>query len=62
MNLIGGATLLGLGIIGEYVGRIYEQVKGRPSYLLKETGNVASQTCEAVPQRVAARPRKPLAA
>ncbi len=35
--LIGGAILCGLGIVGEYVGRIYEQVKGRPLYLLKET-------------------------
>lgn len=35
--LIGGAILCGLGIVGEYVGRIYEQVKGRPLYLLKES-------------------------
>jgi glycosyltransferase involved in cell wall biosynthesis len=35
--LIGGAILCSLGIVGEYVGRIYEQVKARPLYLLKET-------------------------
>jgi len=35
--LIGGAILCAVGIVGEYVGRIYEQVKGRPLYLLKET-------------------------
>jgi dolichol-phosphate mannosyltransferase len=35
--LVGGAVLCGLGVVGEYVGRIYEQVKGRPLYLLKET-------------------------
>ncbi len=34
--LIGGAILCSLGIVGEYVGRIYEQVKGRPLYLVKE--------------------------
>ncbi len=34
--LIGGAILGCLGIVGEYVGRIYEQVKARPLYLLKE--------------------------
>jgi hypothetical protein len=35
--LVGGSILCSLGVIGEYVGRIYEQVKGRPLYLLKET-------------------------
>jgi dolichol-phosphate mannosyltransferase len=34
--LIGGAILCALGIVGEYIGRIYEQVKARPLYLLKE--------------------------
>lgn len=37
LGLVGGGILGSLGIIGEYVGRIYEQVKGRPIYLLKET-------------------------
>ena len=32
-----GCVLLAVGIVGEYVGRIYEQVKDRPLYLLKET-------------------------
>lgn len=32
----GGCVLTSLGLVGEYVGRIYEQVKGRPLYLLKE--------------------------
>jgi dolichol-phosphate mannosyltransferase len=35
--LVGGAILFSLGIVGEYVGRIYEQVKSRPLYLIKET-------------------------
>ena len=34
--IIGGAILCSLGVVGEYVGRIYEQVKARPLYLLKE--------------------------
>ena len=34
--LVGGAILCSLGVVGEYVGRIYEQVKDRPLYLLKE--------------------------
>jgi hypothetical protein len=34
--LLGGAILFALGMIGEYIGRIYDQVKARPRYVLKE--------------------------
>jgi dolichol-phosphate mannosyltransferase len=42
LHLIGGAILCALGTIGEYLGRVYEQVKGRPLYLLKETERSAT--------------------
>ena len=29
-----GMMLFGLGLVGEYVGRIHEQVRGRPRYLV----------------------------
>lgn len=37
---IGGAILLACGIIGEYVGKIYTEVKRRPRYFISKTANL----------------------
>ncbi|MFO0953423.1 MAG: glycosyltransferase family 2 protein [Isosphaeraceae bacterium] len=36
-----GATLTAVGLMGDYVARIYEELKGRPLYVVSETRNVA---------------------
>lgn len=36
---IGGVQLMCVGILGEYLGRIYEEIKGRPLYIINEEIN-----------------------
>jgi dolichol-phosphate mannosyltransferase len=37
---LGAVQLICMGILGEYIGRVYEEVKGRPLYTLKEVGGI----------------------
>lgn len=37
VTFLGGVQLIGVGILGEYLGRVFEQIKGRPAYLVRET-------------------------
>ena len=42
--IIGGCLMISLGIIGHYIARIYEEVKGRPKYIISDvTDNVQGQ-------------------
>jgi glycosyltransferase involved in cell wall biosynthesis len=38
--LFGGMQILLIGLVGEYIARIYDEIKGRPLYLVAETINI----------------------
>jgi len=50
--LVGGAILLSIGVLGEYIGRIFESVKERPLYVIasKIDGQIDQPTLSARPQ------------
>ena len=46
ITFFAGIQLLSLGIIGEYVGRIFAEVKRRPLYLIEERVGIGSPVAE----------------
>ncbi|WP_265447549.1 glycosyltransferase family 2 protein [Acetivibrio straminisolvens] len=43
-----GITLIILGIMGEYIGRIYDEAKGRPLYIVRQTKNFSEDKTDKI--------------
>jgi L-lactate permease len=44
MMFFAGVQLLFIGILGEYLARVYDEVKGRPSYIVAEVSKPSSKS------------------
>jgi glycosyltransferase involved in cell wall biosynthesis len=61
MLFMGGVQLVCLGIVGEYIGRIFIEMKRRPLYVVEAQVAGARRTVPAEPARVAEAGRRPAA-
>jgi dolichol-phosphate mannosyltransferase len=50
VSLLASVQLIMTGILGEYIGRIYEQVKARPLYVLSDLINFADESAKDSPE------------
>lgn len=58
---LGGMQLITLGVIGEYIGRVYEEVKGRPLYFVRSSYGLTTVGRDRgkVTESIAAKPPNP---
>jgi len=56
--VIGGSLLVSIGVLGEYVGKLYEQSKGRPLYLVARTVNLGTGSPEHLPSHSDQKPAR----
>ncbi len=50
MSVLSGAILISNGILGEYVGRIFEEIKGRPLYVISRRVNLPAKSAPRDPK------------
>ncbi|QHW32959.1 glycosyltransferase family 2 protein [Paenibacillus rhizovicinus] len=61
MLIFNGFILVMLGILGEYVGRIYDETKGRPLYIVRDAYGFAAETANSAGVGVGGKPVLPRA-
>ena len=45
LNIVfSGATLMAIGLVGDYIARIYEEAKGRPLYVVTDSANLGNRS------------------
>lgn len=53
MLFLGGVQLLGMGILGEYLARVFNEVKGRPAYFINSYNGKRNDSLQSQPQHQA---------
>jgi polyisoprenyl-phosphate glycosyltransferase len=55
ISFLGGLQLIGIGLLGEYLGRVYDQTKGRPTFVVRSASSAPQEKPTAAAEPPAAR-------